>query len=281
MAQQTSKQKVINQKSFGLGLRHPHHKHVLLNQPSIDFFEVHTENFIAEGGPSLDLLAKMSALYPLSFHCVGMSLGSASGVDKKHLQQVKNLDQQFKPFLLSDHLSWSNAESGVANDLLPVPQTKEALEVFCDNVNEAQNFLGRQILVENPSSYLQFEKSEISETDFLNEIAARTKCGILLDINNIYVAAKNFDFDAVKYLKEIDNSKVQQIHLAGHSIYKYGKEEIRIDTHSTKICDDVLQLYQKFIKISKKNFPTLIEWDEEIPEFSVLFDELKKVKSAI
>lgn len=280
MIKQNTKQKTVSPKSFGLGLRYPHHKYVLQNQPAVDFFEVHTENFIAEGGASIDLLVKISELYPLSFHCVGMSLGSAIGVDKKHLQQIKKLEEQFKPFLLSDHLSWSAASNGVANDLLPVPQTKEALEIFCNNVNEAQSFLGRQILVENPSSYLQFRASEISETDFLNEIASRTNCGLLLDINNIYVAAKNFGFDATKYLHEIDSSKVQEIHLAGHSVYQYGKEEIRIDTHSTKICDDVFDLYKKFLKISKKNFPTLVEWDEEIPEFAVLFDELQKVKKA-
>ncbi len=270
----------MSDKIFGLGLRHPHHGHVLNNNPQVDFFEVHTENFIAEGGASLNFLAKIAELYPLSFHCVGISLGSATGLDKKHLQNIKKLSDQFKPFLLSDHMSWSNAKSGTANDLLPICQTQEALEIFCNNVDEAQNFLGREILVENPSAYLQFEESNISETDFLNEVAHRTKCGILLDINNVYVAAKNFDFDAEKYLQQIDSSKVKEIHLAGHSVYNYGKEQIRIDTHSTQICNEVLQLYKNFIKISKIKVATLVEWDEEIPEFAVLFDELQKVKAA-
>ena len=267
----------MNNNLFGLGLRHPHHQHILQNKPALDFLEIHSENFIAEGGPALDLLEKISAIYPLSFHCVGLSLGSAHGLNQKHLRDIKLLLDRFQPILFSDHLSWSiSNKSGTANDLLPIPYTKEALEIFCNNVDAAQNFFGREILIENPSAYLQFEKSNISETDFLNEIARRTNCGLLLDINNVYVGAKNFDFDAQKYLQEIDRSKVKEIHLAGHSVYKYGAQEIRIDTHSTYICKEVLQLY----KNCQINAPTLVEWDEEIPEFEVLFAELQKVKSA-
>ncbi len=265
---------------FGLGLRQPHHRHVLQNNPSVDFFEVHTENFIAEGGASLDLLEKVSALYPLSFHCVGISLGSASGLDKKHLKNIKNLLDRFKPILFSDHLSWSNsAKSGTSNDLLPIPYSKESLQIFCDNVSRAQDFFGREILVENPSAYLEFKDSKISEVDFLNEISRKTECGILLDINNIFVSAENFSFDAEKYLNEIDVDKIKEIHLAGHSVYKYKEEKIRIDTHSTHICDEVLTLYKNFIKKNRQKIPVLVEWDEEIPEFEVLFNEMKKVQS--
>ncbi len=263
-------------KIFGLGLRHPHHQHALQQKPDVDFFEVHSENFIAEGGASLDFLEKISALYPLSFHCVGISLGSASGLDKKHLKNIKKLLDCFKPILFSDHLSWSNSSNaGTANDLLPIPYTKEALQIFCDNVRHAQDFFGREILIENPSAYLEFTDSKISEVNFLNEIAQKTGCGILLDINNIFVSAENFSFDAKKYLDEIDVTKVKEIHLAGHSIYK----GLRIDTHNTNICDEVLLLYKNFVKKNKLKVPTLVEWDEEIPEFSVLFNELEKVKS--
>lgn len=263
-------------KIFGLGLRHPHHQHTLQQKPDVDFFEVHSENFIAEGGASLDFLEKISALYPLSFHCVGISLGSASGLDKKHLKNIKKLLDRFKPILFSDHLSWSNSpNAGTANDLLPIPYTKEALQIFCDNVRHAQDFFGREILIENPSAYLEFTDSKISEVNFLNEIAQKTGCGILLDINNIFVSAENFSFDAKKYLDEIDVTKVKEIHLAGHSIYK----GLRIDTHNTNICDEVLLLYKNFVKKNKLKVPTLVEWDEEIPEFSVLFNELDKVKS--
>ncbi len=264
---------------FGLGLRHPHHEYVLQNKPSVDFFEVHTENFIAEGGSSIEFLEKISALYPLSFHCVGMSLGSALGLDCRHLKNIKNLVDKFKPIFLSDHLSWSSSEKGVSNDLLPLPYNQEALQIFCDNVKHAQDFFGRQILIENPSSYLEFQESEMSEIDFFNEVVNISGCAILLDINNVYVSAKNFGFDAKKYLQKIDANKVKEIHLAGHSVYKYKEQELRIDTHSDVVCDEVLELYLDFMKNSRLKIPTLIEWDEEIPEFAVLFDEMKKVRA--
>lgn len=269
-------------KTFGLGLRHPHHQYVIQNNPKVDFFEVHSENFIAEGGASLDFLSKISALYPLSFHCVGLSLGSACGLDKKHLKNIKKLLDRFKPSLFSDHLSWSDSsKSGTSNDLLPIPYTKEALKIFCDNVNQAQDFFGREILIENPSAYLEFNEGEISEVDFLNEISVKTDCGILLDINNVFVSSKNFKFDASEYLNQINIDKIKEIHLAGHSIFKHKGEEIRIDTHSTNVCDEVLDLYKNFIKKSKIQVPTLIEWDEDIPEFEILFDEMKKVRGLI
>jgi uncharacterized protein len=266
---------------FGLGLRHKHHKHVLKNLPKVDFFEIHSENFIAEGGASIELLEKISQNYPLSFHCVGLSIASASGISRDHLSNIKKLEQQFKPFIISDHLSWSSSEKATANDLLPIPYTKESLKIFCDNVNFIQDFLGREILIENPSSYLEFKNSEISETDFLNQISKKTGCFLLLDINNVFVASRNFGFDAAKYLDEIDSAKVREIHLAGHSIYKFHNQEIRIDTHSTKICDEVLLLYKNFMQKTKIKVPTLVEWDEEIPEFEVLYSEMEKVKSAI
>ncbi len=261
---------------FGIGLRHQHHKFVLQNRPRVGFFEVHSENFIAKGGSSIDFLEKISEIYKISFHCVGLSLGSGSGLDKKHLIEIKNLCDKFKPFLLSDHLSWSSSEKGVSNDLLPVPYNKKMLEVFCNNIKEAQNFFGREILIENPSAYLEFKENEFSEVDFLNEIALKTQCKILLDINNVFVSSINFGLDAINYLKNIDASKVAEIHLAGHSISKIDGQEIRIDTHSTKVCDEVLNLYKNFIK-THKNIPTLIEWDEDIPEFKVLENEMKKI----
>lgn len=271
---------MVMDQMFGLGLRSPHHKYVLQNEPKVDFFEVHTENFIARGGPLIDFLEKISQIYPISFHCVGLSLGSHCGIDKKHLHNIKELIDRFNPFLLSDHLSWSKSRnSGTSNDLLPIPYTKEALGIFCDNVNYVQDFFGRKILIENPSSYLEYECSEMSETDFLNQIADKTNCDILLDINNVYVSSKNFGFDAMEYLNDINIAKIQEIHLAGHSLYQYKNQEIRIDTHSTNICDDVLSLYQWFINKHKMKTRTLVEWDEDIPNFLDLYKELEKVKS--
>lgn len=266
---------------FGLGLRHKHHKHVLQNKPKVDFFEVHTENFIADGGSSIDFLSKISQIYPLSFHSVGLSLGSASGLDKKHLKNTKKLLDLFNPILFSDHLSWSSSKRGTSNDLLPIPYTKEALNVFVDNVKHAQDFFGREMLIENPSAYLEFEDSKINEIDFLNEVAKRSECSILLDINNVYVTSKNFNFDAENYLKQIDVAKIKEIHLAGHSIYKYEDQEMRIDTHSTHVCEDVLNLYKNFVQKNKLKAPTLVEWDEEIPEFEVLFGEMQKVRGLL
>ena len=264
---------------FGLGLRYPHHSHVLQNQPNVDFFEVHTENFIADGGASLDFLSKISAIYPLSFHSVGLSLGSAGKMDIIHLKKIKSLNDQFQPFLLSDHLSWSNStNSGIGNDLLPVPYTKEALQIFCDNVKQTQDYFGRQILIENPSAYLEYKTTEMSETEFLNEIVKQSGCALLLDINNVYVSCRNFNLDPKKYLQEIDATNVKEIHLAGHSIHKYQNQEIRIDTHNTNICDDVLEIYKSFAN-KNSNIPTLIEWDQDIPEFEVLYGEMEKARN--
>jgi len=264
---------------FGLGLRHSHHQYVLTNKPKLDFFEVHTENFIASGGASLNFLSRISEHYPLSFHCVGLSLGSISGIDKKHLKNIQNLNDQFKPFLLSDHISWSNSSKGTANDLLPVPYTLDALNVFCDNINQVQDSVGREILIENPSAYLEYKEADMREVDFINKIADKTNCSILLDINNIYVSSKNFDFDPIKYLDELNINKVKEIHLSGHAIYQYKNKEIRIDTHNTNICSKVLELYKYFIQKTPAQIPTLIEWDEDIPEFEILFQEMQKVKN--
>jgi uncharacterized protein (UPF0276 family) len=267
-------------KMFGLGLRQPHHNYVLKNKPKVDFLEVHTENFIAEGGASLDFLEKISELYKLSFHCVGISFGSSNGLDAQHLQNIKNLLDTFKPFLFSDHLSWSNSPSqGISNDLLPISYTQKSLDNFCQNVNQAQDYFGRNILIENPSAYLEYHESDISEVDFINELANKTDCDILLDINNVYVSSQNFNFCATEYLKQIDHTKVKEIHLAGHSIYDFQGQNIRIDTHNTHICDEVLELYQNFIKTTNLQVPTLVEWDDDIPEFEVLYNELEKVKS--
>jgi uncharacterized protein (UPF0276 family) len=264
---------------FGLGLRDLHHKYVLTHHPQVDFFEVHSENFIADGGASLDFLSKIREQYRLSFHCVGLSIGSCDGVDKKHLKNIKTLLDQFDPMLFSDHLSWSGSRKiGHSNDLLPIPLTKESFSVFKKNVNDIQQYCGRQILIENPSAYLEFANKELGEVEFLNKLVDETNCGLLLDVNNIYVGAKNFNFDARNYIDEINFSAVGEIHLAGHSVYEYKGQEIRIDTHSTHICDEVFELYRYFLKNSGVKLPTLVEWDEDIPEFDELLAELEKVK---
>jgi uncharacterized protein (UPF0276 family) len=266
--------------AVGIGLRHPHHKFVLENKPKVSFFEVHSENFFARGGASLNFIKEIRQNYPLSLHCVGLSLGSSSGLSKKHLSNLKNLIKQTQPFLVSDHISWSNTENEVLNDLLPIPYTKESLQILCQNIEETQDFLGRQILVENPSTYLAFKDSEIPEDQFINQVAKKTGCKILLDINNIFVSAHNNDFDAEKYLENIDEEIVGEMHLAGHSSQKIAGGEILVDTHNDVVCNEVWNLYKIATK-KFKNVPTLIEWDSDIPEFEILVEEARKAQEII
>ncbi len=266
--------------SVGVGLRHPHHQFVLTNKPAVPWLEVHSENFFAKGGPALNFIKKIRQNYPLSLHGVGLSLGSVTKVSKKHLRHLKNLIAATEPFLVSDHISWSNVDKRVLNDLLPIPYTKESLKVLCDNICETQDFLKREILVENPSTYLSFVNSQIPEDEFINQTSKITGCKLLLDINNIYVSSQNNGFNAKKYLKNIKPEIVGEMHLAGHSVRKIDKQKILVDTHNDFVCDPVWDLY----KIAAQKFttaPTLIEWDQDIPEFKVLMDEAKKAEKII
>jgi uncharacterized protein (UPF0276 family) len=270
-----------NKQAFGLGLRHTHHSYILKYKPKIDFFEIHSENFIAKGGYHIKFLEEISQIYPLSFHSIGLSIGSKCGIEKKHLQDLKYLIDKFNPFLISDHLSWSASSNAISNDLLPIPYNQESLNIFIDNIKKIQDYFGQNIMIENPTSYIEFKDSNMEEVDFINQIAEKSQCNILLDINNIFVTSKNFNSDPKKYINEINIKKIQEIHLAGHIITKIENQEIRIDTHSTHISDEVLELYQYFLTKAKNNIPTLIEWDDDIPEFKILEKEIDKVKSII
>lgn len=266
--------------SVGVGLRHPHHQYVLKNKPKVPWLEVHSENFFSKGGPALNFITKIRENYPLSLHGVGLSLGSAQKVSKKHLTHLKNLIALTQPFLVSDHISWSNVDGKVLNDLLPIPYTKESLRVLCNNIEQTQDFLKREILVENPSTYLSFKNSEISEDEFINQVAKISGCKVLLDVNNVYVSSQNNGFSATKYLENINPKIVGEMHLAGHSIRKFGKEKILVDTHNDFVCDAVWDLY----KIAAKKFttaPTLIEWDQDIPAFKELMGEAKRAEVII
>lgn len=266
--------------SVGVGLRHPHHKYILKNKPKVSWLEIHSENFFSQGGPALNFIKQIRQNYPLSLHCVGLSLGSVEKVSKKHLKHLKDLIAITEPFLVSDHISWSNIDGRVLNDLLPIPYTKESLKILCNNVSETQDFLKREILIENPSTYLSFKNSEISEDDFINQTSKITGCKVLLDVNNIYVSSQNNGFSANKYLENIKPEIVGEMHLAGHSVRKFGKERILVDTHNNFVCDEVWNLY----KIATKRFrnaPTLIEWDQDIPAFSVLMGEAKKAEKIV
>jgi hypothetical protein len=232
---------------------------------------VHSENYFGGGRP-LAFLEAARADYPLSLHGVGLSLGSAGPLDPTHLARIKTLMARVEPTLVSEHVSWSITGGVYLNDLLPLPYTEEALRVVCAHVAETQEFLGRQILVENPSTYLQFTHSTIPEWEFMAAIAGRTGCGLLLDVNNIYVSAANHGFDMHAYVDAMPREAVKEIHLAGHAVREIGEVVLRIDDHGSAVCDAVWQLYRAALA-RLGPVPTLIEWDSNIPELEVLVAE--------
>jgi len=256
----------------GIGLRAAHHDALLAERPATGWIEVHSENYFVDGGSQLDYLLQARRLYPLSLHGVGLSLGSTDPLDRTHLAELARLVERTEPGLVSEHLSWSSVEGRYFNDLLPLPCTREALAHMVRRVDEVQEYLGRQILIENVSSYLQFEGAEFEEADFLAELARASGCGILLDVNNVYVSACNHGFDALAYLERLPVAPVQEIHLAGHSVNRWPGGEIRIDTHSAPVCEAVWSLYiaalGRFGRV-----PTLIEWDAELPPLATLVAE--------
>lgn len=264
----------------GIGLRSPHIQEVLQTKPDIGWLEVHAENFFCEGGAVIHYLEMVRAQYPLSLHGVGLSLGSADPLKENHLQQLKSLADRIQPGLISEHVSWSSIDGTFMNDLLPVPYTEESLAVLVQHINHTQEYLAREILVENPSSYLTFHESSIPEWEFMAELSKQSDCGILLDINNIYVSSVNHDFDAKVYIDAIPADRVGEIHLAGHSQQEVDGKVILIDTHSDHVIPAVWDLYRYALdKIGKK--PTLIEWDIDIPPLSVLLQEAEKAQHEI
>ncbi|MBY0273000.1 MAG: DUF692 domain-containing protein [Alphaproteobacteria bacterium] len=266
-------------KRVGLGLRPPHYQYIIENGPSIGWFEVHSENFFMRGGPSLQLLDRIGEGYPLSLHGVGLSLGSAERIDSDHLKQLKALIERFSPFLVSEHLSWSRVGGQYLPDLLPVPYTDEVLEIFSNHIDEAQSFLGQEILIENPSSYLEYNVSTMTEPEFLNTLCQKTGAKLLLDINNIYVSSVNHGWDPSLYLQSIPPSFVREIHLAGHSQKTFEDgSSLLIDTHSSQVCKEVWALYAEALQLGMQ-VPTLIEWDTDIPDFEVLMGEARLAES--
>jgi uncharacterized protein (UPF0276 family) len=255
----------------GIGLRAPHYSELLATLPAIGWFEVHSENYFGAGGQPLHYLERVRAHYPFSLHGVGLSLGSTDRLNETHLRKLKSLVERFEPGLISEHLCWGSVGGRYLNDLLPLPYTKGALSHICTRVGEAQDYLGRQMLVENVSSYLQYKHSSIPEWEFLVEVSRRSGCGILLDVNNIYVSAQNHAFDPVNYLEAIPKGAVQEIHLAGFD----SNGECLIDTHGKPVSEEVWKLYQEALTRFGPT-PTLIEWDTDIPSLEVLLREAWK-----
>lgn len=257
----------------GIGLRLPHHALLIAERPAAAWLEVHPENYMSDAH-SLAELEHLRRHYSLSLHAVGLSLGSEQGVDAAHIARLKRLVERVSPALVSDHLSWSIAGGRYLPDLLPLPYTEEALQVVCRNVTQVQEALGRQILVENPSTYLQFAASGIPEAEFLADVAKRSGCGVLFDVNNVYVSATNQRQDAAEVLRHwcraLDARTVGEIHLAGHAVVAtQAGEEMRIDDHGDHVCAAVWALYEQALAHFGPR-PTLLEWDTRLPAFGVL-----------
>ena len=258
---------------FGLGLRKPHYSEFLDHQVAVDFVEIISENFMVDGGRPRDILRRVRERYPLAMHGVSMSIGSADGLDRAYLARLKALADEIEPLFISDHLSWSRIDAFNSHDLLPLPYTEEALALVCANIAVAQDALGRAMLIENPSSYIDFDESTMTEWQFLDAMCARTGCGLLLDVNNIYVSASNHGFDAIDYLDGLPADRVRQIHLAGHS----QGEELLIDTHDQPVPHPVWQLYEHAVRLVGP-VATMIERDDNIPPLTELLAELRTAR---
>lgn len=261
----------------GIGLRSVHHSDFLSGRPRAAWLEVHSENFFAAGGAALLLLERVRDAYPLSLHGVGLGVGSVDDIDVHHLAKLRALIERFEPAAVSEHLCWGAVGGRHLNDLLPLPYTVEALNHVVDRIDYVQNALRRTILIENVSSYLQFNCSSMPEWEFITAVSRQSGCGILLDVNNVYVSARNHGLDASSYLSAIPSELIGEIHLAGHSINQYQDREIRVDTHSTFVCDDVWHLYASIIE-RVGPVPTLIEWDVDVPTLDVLLGEAVKAQ---
>ena len=252
----------------GIGLRQPHYREVFERLPELAFLEVHSENFFLEGGAAMHALERARAAYPISLHGVGLSLGSADALAGEHLAKLKRLVDRVEPALVSEHLCWGSVGGVHFNDLLPLPRDGETLALLADRIDRVQSALKRRILVENLSAYVEFRDNDMTETAFLAELARRTGCGLLLDLNNLYVNAINFGFDPAGRLAELDGSTIGQIHLAGHTVV----DDCLIDTHGSLVSDPVWSLYADACRRFGPK-PTLIEWDTDLPALDVLLSE--------
>ena len=262
----------------GIGLRAPHIGEVVDTRPAIAWLEVHAENYMSSG-PALRRLEAIRGNYPISLHGVGLSLGTAEGLDPAHLRRLKALVDRCEPMLVSEHLSWSVSGGVYLNDLLPLPYTEEALAIVARNIDVTQEALGRQILVENPSRYLSFRHSTIDEPAFLAALVRRTGCGLLCDVNNVFVTSRNLGLDAEHHIDAMPAAAVGEIHLAGHSRVVRDGAAMLIDDHASRVAPPVWELYRRAVaRIGV--VPTLVEWDKQLPPLSVLLGEARAAATA-
>lgn len=263
-------------KRAGVGLKAEHYRTILESRPDIGFFEVHAENYMGAGGPPHRFLSAIRESYPLSLHGVGLSIGADRPLDRHHLHRVKELVARYTPGMFSEHLAWSSHDCGFLNDLLPVSYTAESLARVVDHIDQVQEVLGRQMLLENPSTYLAFEESIYAESDFIAAVVRRTGCGLLLDVNNVYVSSINQQWDPFSYIDGYPLVAVQEIHLAGHAQEADEKSRpLLIDTHDRHVADIVWDLFARAIHRTGP-LPTLIEWDSNVPDWPTLKAEAER-----
>jgi uncharacterized protein (UPF0276 family) len=265
----------------GVGLKGGHFSAVDDGRPDVGWFEVHAENYMGAGGPAHYYLERIREAYPLSIHGVGLSIGSNAPLDPAHLSRLKAVVDRYEPQMFSEHLAWSSHGGVYLNDLLPLPYTSQTLERVSEHIDQVQAVLGRRMLLENPSTYVDFESSTMSETGFLEEVARRTGCGLLLDVNNVYVSATNLGYPALEYIAEFPLERVGEIHLAGHAPDRdEAGRPLLVDAHDRPVADEVWSLYAATLEHTGP-LPTLIEWDNDVPEWPVLLNEANAAQQAL
>lgn len=277
----TSASSAVLPSRAGVGLKPQHVAEILETQADVGFFEVHAENYFGAGGPPHRRLTAIREAYTLSIHGVGLSIGGAGSLDRHHLARLAALVARYQPQAVSEHLAWSSHGGSGFPDLLPLPLTEETLARVCDHVDEVQTALGRQMLLENPSTYLRFAESTIPEVEFIAEVSRRTGCGLLLDVANVDVSATNHGFDPIDYLARFPLDRVREIHLAGRvETQDEAGWPLYIDAHSSPVAAPVWHLYQRVIASAGPR-PTLIEWDDEIPDWIVLAAEARRAEDLL
>ena len=256
----------------GVGFKAEHGKDIFGTAPAVGWFEVHPENYMVAGGPRLAMLEELRAHYPVSMHGVGLSLGGGEKLSENHLADLKRLVDRFDPAMVSEHIAWSSHDGLYMADLLPTPMTKTSLDQLVQAIETVQEYIGRRILIENPTSYLPLPQNSIPELDFITEAARRSGCGLLIDVNNVYISAHNLGFDAKAFIDAVPGDLVGEIHLAGHEQDANPDDDVLIDTHSRPVADPVWALFDQLItRIGPR--PTLIEWDNDVPGWDVLAAE--------
>ena len=264
----------------GLGFKPEHFHDIMGAQAAVGFFEVHAENYMGDGGAPHAMLSALHEHHAVSIHGVGLSIGGADGLNRDHLARLRKLVDRHRPESFSEHLAWSSHGAAWLNDLLPLPYTTETLTTVCAHVDQVQETLGRKMLLENPATYVTFDASTWSETDFLTELVRRTGCGLLLDVNNVFVSAINHRFDPRAYLAAFPLDAVGEIHLAGHAVENLPTGPLLIDSHGSPVADPVWALYAEILTRTGP-LPTLIEWDTDVPSFALLLAEAARAKALL